>query len=210
MSKKGKGGRPNKYFTHVKPKLTLVQAWARDGLTLDQIASNLDVALSSFCEYKNQFPELAESLKVGKDEADIAVENALYKRALGYEYTEKVYKSVEMSDEEYYLQQRLAVNRYKLEHPEATPEELRAVEMGVSRYKMVVVEEKVKEVAPDTTAQIFWLKNRRPLQWRDKRDIEHSGGVTQEIRHDLRKLDPTELAQLEALLSKSAEDATKE
>lgn len=29
-------------------------------------------------------------------------------------------------------------------------------------------------VAPDTTAAIFWLKNRRPDLWRDKRDIDHS------------------------------------
>ena len=35
----------------------------------------------------------------------------------------------------------------------------------------------VKEVVPDTTAQIFWLKNRKPDQWRDKRDIEHSGEI---------------------------------
>jgi len=32
----------------------------------------------------------------------------------------------------------------------------------------------------NTTAQIFWLKNRKPKEWRDKQDIEHSGklGVT--------------------------------
>lgn len=29
----------------------------------------------------------------------------------------------------------------------------------------------IKEVAPDTTAQIFWLKNRKPEVWRDKREI---------------------------------------
>lgn len=28
---------------------------------------------------------------------------------------------------------------------------------------------------PDTTAAIFWLKNRRPDLWRDKQNIEHSG-----------------------------------
>lgn len=33
----------------------------------------------------------------------------------------------------------------------------------------------VKHYAPDTTAAIFWLKNRRPDLWRDKQDIEHSG-----------------------------------
>ena len=35
----------------------------------------------------------------------------------------------------------------------------------------------LKHVVPDTTAQIFWLKNRKPQQWRDKKDIEHSGEV---------------------------------
>ena len=28
-----------------------------------------------------------------------------------------------------------------------------------------------KQVVPDTTAQIFWLKNRKPDDWRDKREI---------------------------------------
>ena len=36
---------------------------------------------------------------------------------------------------------------------------------------------------PDTTAAIFWLKNRRPDLWRDKvqQEHEHSGSVTVEI-----------------------------
>ena len=48
----------------------------------------------------------------------------------------------------------------------------------------------VKKVLPDITAQIFWLKNRRPDRWRDKQDIEHSGqigGVT--IVNDIPKPD---------------------
>jgi hypothetical protein len=31
----------------------------------------------------------------------------------------------------------------------------------------------LKEVVPDTTAQIFWLKNRKPKEWRDKQEIDH-------------------------------------
>ena len=31
-----------------------------------------------------------------------------------------------------------------------------------------------KHVVPDTTAQIFWLKNRKPAEWRDKQDINLS------------------------------------
>lgn len=30
-----------------------------------------------------------------------------------------------------------------------------------------------KEVVPDTTAQIFWLKNRQPKLWRDKQEVDH-------------------------------------
>lgn len=27
----------------------------------------------------------------------------------------------------------------------------------------------------DTTAAIFWLKNRRPAEWREKQEVEHTG-----------------------------------
>lgn len=39
----------------------------------------------------------------------------------------------------------------------------------------IKIKKTTKQVVPDTTAQIFWLKNRRPDLWRDKRDIEMSG-----------------------------------
>lgn len=35
-----------------------------------------------------------------------------------------------------------------------------------------------KYYPPDSTAMIFWLKNRKPTEWRDKQEVEHSGGVT--------------------------------
>ncbi|WP_251572506.1 hypothetical protein [Paenibacillus sp. MER TA 81-3] len=42
---------------------------------------------------------------------------------------------------------------------------------------MVETKRVTKEVQPDVTAQIFWLKNRRPDKWRDKQDIQHSGSM---------------------------------
>jgi hypothetical protein len=39
-------------------------------------------------------------------------------------------------------------------------------------------------IAPDTTAQIFWLKNRQPQQWRDKQEVEHSGKIKAEVSDD--------------------------
>jgi len=69
--------------------LTLLKAWARNGLTDEQIASNMNISTSSLYNYKNEHLEILEALKKGKEVVDIEVENALLKRALGYEYTEQ-------------------------------------------------------------------------------------------------------------------------
>ena len=33
------------------------------------------------------------------------------------------------------------------------------------------IEKTTKQIPPNTTAQIFWLKNRKPATWRDKQDL---------------------------------------
>jgi hypothetical protein len=38
-----------------------------------------------------------------------------------------------------------------------------------------------ERVAPNVSAQIFWLKNRKPKVWRDKQEVEHSGETTQTV-----------------------------
>ena len=133
----------------------LLEAYARDGLTDEQIAKNLDITPSTLYEWKRRYSEISEALKKGKEVVDIEVENALLKRALGYSYEEK---KVEVSEE------------------------------GTKVTKTI------KEVVPDTTAQIFWLKNRRPEQWRDKQDIEHSGAVN--VRKVYDEMSEEELMEL--------------
>lgn len=55
-------------------------------------------------------------------------------------------------------------------------------------YDEVTIEDGVetkrvtKEVVPDTTAQIFWLKNRKPAEWRDKQNIEVSKPMDDTIK----------------------------
>ena len=44
----------------------------------------------------------------------------------------------------------------------------------------------VKHYPPDVTAAIFWLKNRQPVYWRDKHDLEHSGEVGVKIVDDIK------------------------
>jgi hypothetical protein len=40
-------------------------------------------------------------------------------------------------------------------------------------------------VPPDTTACIFWLKNRQKDRWRDKTEVENSGSVGVQLIHDI-------------------------
>lgn len=100
----------------------------------------MGIVPSTLYEWKNQYSEISESLKKGKEVVDRLVENALLKRALGYSYKETTHELIFNKDS------------------------------GESELKITKVVE--KEVVPDTTAQIFWLKNRKPQEWRDKRHVE--------------------------------------
>lgn len=94
--------------------LLLLEGWARDGLTLEQIAHNMGIGLSTLCKWKNDREEIREALKKGKEVVDYEVENALYKAAM----------------------------------------------------------------EGNTTAQIFWLKNRRPDRWREKHELATDNKVS--------------------------------
>ena len=134
-----------KYEKWLEPEsLILLEGWARDGLTDEQIANNMGVRRETLYDWKKKHPNISNALKRGKEIVDIQVENALLKRALGYEYTEE---KVEISEKD-------------------------------GRK----VTQTVKHVAPDTTAQIFWLKNRRPEKWRS--EPRESGSATQVDSHN--------------------------
>lgn len=45
------------------------------------------------------------------------------------------------------------------------------------KTKMVVTKTEVTDLLGDTTAQIFFLKNRQPQRWRDKQVHEHEGEI---------------------------------
>lgn len=68
--------------------LLKLKAWARDGLIDEDIAANMGIVRSTLGEWKKNYPPIADALKEGKEVADIRVENALYKKATGYKYTE--------------------------------------------------------------------------------------------------------------------------
>ena len=130
--------------------LLQIEAWARDGLSDEQIASNMGISAGTLYRYKQSYCEICEALKKGKEVVDVQVENALLKRALGYTYVETTREQV-------------------IDRDPDTGEVIGA--------HMEVTKEVTKEVQPDTTAQIFWLKNRKPNVWRDKRDVGVNGTI---------------------------------
>lgn len=174
--------------------LAVLSGWARDGLTDEQIAHNMGISRSTLNEWKKKYPDISDTLKRGKDVVDRQVENALLKRALGYDYEEVTIVAVEVGQDEYDERVQAEVDVWKQQNPKWTQEELYRFIGSVPRSKEVVSKRVVKQVAPDVTAQIFWLKNRKPGQWRDKQEIEHSGGVENKL--DLSGLSVEELRKL--------------
>lgn len=136
-----------KYQRWLEPDgLLLLEAWARDGLTDEQIAEKCGVNIATLYRWKSEHCDICEALKRGKEVVDIHVENALLRRALGYSYNE------------------------------VTKEE--RIDRNSGERKLVTTKIVTKEVQPDVTAQIFWLKNRRPDIWRDKQREEAAESAT--------------------------------
>ena len=82
-------GRPNKYETNVKPRFAEIKEWLRSGATDKEIAENLGVNPKVFCRYKNEYSDLNELCKNGRQKAVQEIKAALFKRATGFQYVEK-------------------------------------------------------------------------------------------------------------------------
>ena len=78
----------SRYDELVEPKLDLIKGWARNGLTLEDIAHNLGITRQTLAGYTKTHKELKEAIEEGKEIADLRVENALYQKAIGY-YSEE-------------------------------------------------------------------------------------------------------------------------
>ena len=127
--------------------LLRIEGWARDGLSDKQIAKNIGISERSFTDWKTNHPSISAALKKGKAPVDIEVENALLKKALGFSV--KVKKPIKVKTK----RQLQGKGTIEEEHIEYAEEEV--------------------YVPPDTAAQIFWLKNRKPDKWRDKPAAEN-------------------------------------
>lgn len=71
--------------------LTLLEGWARDGLTDEQIAKNMGISRKTLYEWIQKFSDISNTLKKGKEVADYQVENALFKKAIEGNVVAQIY-----------------------------------------------------------------------------------------------------------------------
>lgn len=136
---KPKEGRPSLYrelYNEQAYKLCLL------GATDAELGDFFEVCEKTINNWKIEFPEFLQSIKKGKQLADVTIAESLFERAKGCTViTQKAFK----------------------------------IKIGKDEEKIEVVEV-AESFPPDTTAAIFWLKNRKPKEWRDKHEIDHSTG----------------------------------
>lgn len=141
-------------------KLILLEGWARDGLKDEQIAHNIGINVKTLYDWKKKHCNICNALKKGKEVVDVEVENALLKKCLGYNVP--VIKCFKVKNIKY------NENGKKIEETEE-----------------IVEHEEKMHIPADTTAQIFWLKNRLPKQWREKVQEENNPENQTTVINDL-------------------------
>lgn len=167
MTERAPEGRPSSFdISFVRQAEKLCVLGATDA----EIADFFGVTVRTIYRWKAAHDEFCQALKAGKELADNRVERSLYQKATGFTYVEQ--QAFKVKKVEYLNGKRLSET-----------EELKVVD--VERFS-----------PPDTTAMIFWLKNRRPEQWRDK--TEHV------IRHELAQMSDDELTRVASGSSKGA------
>ena len=144
--------------------LLLLEGWARDGLTDEQIANKSGIHRDTYYDWCNRFPDFSDAIKRGKAPVDTEVENALLKSALGH--TVKVRKAIKVKTK------------------------IQLTGKGTKEEEHIEYAEEDVYIPPNTTAQIFWLKNRRPDKWRDKVETENKVSFEPEPVFYLPEKDP--------------------
>lgn len=57
----------------------------------------------------------------------------------------------------------------------------KATKFAASEGKITDFKEYIEHYPPDTTAAIFWLKNRQPEKWRDKKEVDANVNLGDEL-----------------------------
>ena len=96
-------------FAKCKSNFELVKGLFREGLSIPQVCRYLGISEQTFYKWKSTYPEFEAATVEGREAADYAVENALYRKAVGFAYTEKkiIERNGEIVQKEIYQKQAL-------------------------------------------------------------------------------------------------------
>lgn len=76
--------------------LTLIRGWRRNGVSIKNLVKqNIGISMTAWYGWFRESEDLRKACNDGKEVANYAVEDALYRRAIGYDYEERVYELVE-------------------------------------------------------------------------------------------------------------------
>lgn len=131
-----------KEWSENQDNLAVMSAWARAGLTDEEIAKRIGIRRSTLVDWKKKYDSIRTALAPGKDFSNRMVENSLFRTTQGYEV--KVKKAFKLKKIEYDENGRKKTENEVLEYAEET----------------VYVEPEIKAV-------MFWLENRMP-EWRKR------------------------------------------
>jgi hypothetical protein len=90
------GQKQRKAFWLSDEGLQLIAGWRRNGVPLTTIAEeHIGVCRTTFWNWYRESEEMRKACSVAKDVCDMTVEDALYRRAVGYDYWEEVWDLIE-------------------------------------------------------------------------------------------------------------------
>jgi transposase len=137
-----KPAKDRKYYLLAERSIVLTQ-WARNGLTKDEIAGNMNISSQTLYEWQKKCPDISECLKNARAYAHARVENALYQKAIGYTVIKQQPVKKKVADYD-------GVGKKIGEH-----EEIELIEV-------------TEQLPPDMGAIAFYLKNNMPEKYKDK------------------------------------------
>lgn len=171
-------GRPTKYDPRRHPQRA--QEEAAKGLTRAEVAKRLGIHRDTLVEWEKAHAEFSDALSRGNEAADDRVVRALYDRAIGFTQRESLVMErygAPATDAGAVLEELGAEIFSEAAGAEATAAVPAEGKPGKPALVARTVKKVKREVAGDVGAQKLWLTNRRPGEWREKQQLEHSGTV---------------------------------
>lgn len=134
-------GKPPGHLSKYKPEyISTGRMLAEAGATNHEIADYLKISISTFTGWMLRYPDFAEAVRTGKFAADDRMEASLYHRGLGQVVTKKDIRTIKERDKAGHVVERVVVTEYE------------------------------EQLPSDTASMIFWLKNRRSNDWKERHE----------------------------------------